>query len=139
MGAGGRVPNSLPTQWRPGQTGNPKGGSKGRRQAKRLRLAVDAILEQTAPEEWLACVPKHVAAILPPDCTIAEIIAVRAALIAGTASENGDALGAMRTILAATQKPDQAAPVPVGGDPKLPGTEERRAAIAKQLGLEVEP
>ena len=130
------VPNSIPTRWQPGESGNPKGHSEQRRRAKRLRRAVDAILEQPAPSEWLQRVPSEIARILPPDCTIAEIVAVRGALIATTALDDKDALAAMRTILAATAKPDQAAPVERGGAPVLPSTEERRRAIALELGLE---
>lgn len=132
------VRNSLPTRWQPGESGNPRGHSEQRRRAKRLRRAVDAILEQTAPAEWLAAVPAKLAAILPPDVTVAEIIALRAALIAGTAPEDGDALAAMRVILSSSAKPDQTAPDVREGPPVLPSTEERRRAVAEQLGIQLE-
>lgn len=130
------VPNSIPSRWQPGQSGNPTGGSNSRRQAKRLRRAVDAVLEQQIPDEWLETIDARVLAVLPPDTTFAEVIAVRLALAATHGREISDILGSVRTILMATEKPDQAAPSTVLGDPVMPGTEERRAAIARQLGLD---
>ena len=128
--------NLVPYRWQKGQSGNPRGHSEGRRKAKRLRRAVDAILEQTAPDAWLECVPEKIAEILPPDCTVAEIIAVRAALIASTAADDKDALAAMRSILASSAKPDQAAPPDKKGPPVLAAPEDRRRAVAKQLGID---
>lgn len=130
------VPNSIPSRWKPGQSGNPTGGSKSRRQAKRLRRAVDAVLEQQIPDEWLETIDARVLAVLPPDTTFAEVIAVRLALAATHGRDISDILGSVRTILMATEKPDQAEPSTVLGNPVMPGTEERRAAIAKQLGLD---
>jgi len=129
------IANSIPTRWQPGESGNPRGHSANRRQAKRLRRALDVVLEQELPPEWLEQLDDRVREVLPPDTTFAELVAVRLALIAGTSRDALEVLGAARVILGATQKPDQAAPPSKLGDPVLPGTEERRAAIAKQLGL----
>ena len=78
------IANSIPTRWKPGQSGNPSGHSKGRRQAKRLRRAVDAVLEQEIPDEWLEQLDDRVLAVLPPDTTFAEVIAVRLAPVSYT-------------------------------------------------------
>ena len=70
------------------------------------------MLEQQIPDEWLETIDARVLAVLPPDTTFAEVIAVRLALAATHGREISDILGS------------------------VPGTEERRAAIAKQLGLD---
>lgn len=130
------VPNSIPTRWQPGESGNPAGHSKARRQAKRLRRAVDAVLEQNIPDEWLEQIDERVLAVLPPDSTFAEVVAVRLALIATHGRESGDVLSAVRTLLVATEKADFSAAAPVSPEPVMPSTEARRQAIARQLGLE---
>ena len=132
------IPNSLPTRWQPGQSGNPRGYSEKRRKAKRLRRALDAILEQQAPEDWLFSVPERIAQIIPPDVTMAELIAVRAVLIAGTATDDGAALAAIRVILQATGTPDGAAPPERRGAPVLAASDERRRQVAQQLGIDLE-
>lgn len=132
------IPNSLPTRWQPGQSGNPRGYSEKRRKAKRLRRALDAILEQDAPEDWLFSIPERIAQIIPPDVTLAELIAVRAVLIAGTAVEDSAALAAIKVILQATGSPDAAAPPERKGAPVLAASDERRRQVAEQLGIALE-
>lgn len=125
-------------KWKPGQSGNPAGHSKGRRRAKRLREALDTILEQDVPEEYLERIDERTRASLPDGVTFSEIIALRLALIAATGSRPGDILAASSLILGAQAKPDDQAPPKKIGPPRLPSTEERRRAVASQLGLDPE-
>ena len=123
------------TPWKPGQTGNPDGHSRKRRQAKKLREALDIVLESSVPDELLDTIPDDVRAILPENMTFAEIIALRVAIVAARASNPAEILSAANLIMGAQSKPDYGIPPQAIEPPKLESTEERRQAIADQLGL----
>ena len=125
--------------WKPGQSGNPGGGSAKRERKKRLRQAIDTVLESTPPESLLRHIPNEIREMLPRDVTFAEIIALRVAMVAATAAKPETILAAGQLILNAQEKPSPHDPP--RHEPKapiLPSTEDRRRAIAQQLGLEVE-
>jgi hypothetical protein len=125
--------------WKPGQSGNPGGGSAKRGRKKRLRQAIDTILESTPPESRVRHVPDEIRAMLPADVTFAEIIALRVTMVAATATEPHSILAAGQLILNAQEKPSPHDPP--GHKPKppiLPSTEDRRRAVAEQLGLDIE-
>lgn len=137
--------NLLPFRWQPGQSGNPAGSSARARQARRLRSALDLLLAEAAPP-WLIHelqelddLPGDVLEELPPDTTIAEVIALRLTLVASLSPEPRRVLDAAALILRSTAKGDPLEPVdPVARVPELPTTDERRRAMARQLGLEVD-
>ena len=125
--------------WKPGQSGNPGGGSAKRERKKRLRQAIDAILESTPPESLLRHIPNEIREMLPRDVTFAEIIALRVTMVAATATKPEMILAAGQLLLNDQEKPSPHDPP--GHKPKppiLPATEDRRRALAQQLGLEVE-
>jgi len=124
--------------WKPGQSGNPEGHSKARRKAKRLREALDLILEQEIPPELLLEISERVRGSLPTGVTFAEAIALRVSLLAVTTLDSSTLLGAASAILNAQAKPDVSIRPILAAAPKLPSTDERRAAVAAQLGLEPE-
>jgi hypothetical protein len=125
--------------WKPGQSGNPGGGSAKRARKKRLRQAIDTVLESTPPESLLRHIPNEIREMLPRDVTFAEIIALRVTMVAATATKPETILAAGQLILNAQEKPSPHDPP--GHKPKppiLPSTEERRRAVAQQLGLVLE-
>lgn len=129
----GAVGNLVP--WKPGQSGNPKGYSEGRRKAKRLREALDALLEEGIPPELLDQLDSKTLELLPEGITFAELLALRAVMIGGFSRDHGDVLAAVRSIFAATEKPDPIGKPPTREAPVLPTTEERRSAVLEQLGI----
>jgi hypothetical protein len=126
---------NLVAPWPPGTTGNPNGYSEGRRKATRLREALDVMLEDEIPELLLDSIPEEMQAIIPPGITYAEFVAMRVLMVATRSDRPETILGASNLLLNATAKPDHFAPPPQRTPPLLPSTEERRAAIASQLGL----
>jgi hypothetical protein len=122
--------------WKPGQTGNPNGSSNMRRKAKRLREALDLILRDPVPSPLLADLQAEVTDALPEGVTFAELIALRAVIFAARATRPAELMGAVALLLGAQAKPDELKAVEKVGPPILPSTEERRAAIAEQLGLD---
>jgi hypothetical protein len=129
----------LRAPWKPGQSGNPRGGSAKRGRKKLLREAMETILESTPPESLLRHVPDEIREMLPADVTFAEIIALRVTMVAATANKPETILAAAQLILNAQQKPNPHDPP--GHKPKppiLPSTEARRRAVAEQLGLDIE-
>jgi len=123
-------------KWQPGQSGNPAGHSKARRSAKRLREALDVLLEQELPTDLLESIPEALRQSLPDGFTFAEMIALRLTLIASSGTRYVDVLQAAGLILNAQDKPDKLAPAAKLEAPRLPTTEERRQAVAIQLGLD---
>ena len=122
--------------WKPGQSGNPKGGSAKQSQRKRLREALDTILESVPPESLLQQIPNEIIESLPTNVTLAEIIALRVALIAATAKKPEAVLAAAQLILNAQERPSNARPPRLAPKPPiLPSTEDRRRSIAEQLGI----
>jgi len=126
-------PENLNPPWIPGQSGNPTGSSAGRRRATRLRQAFDDLLAVPIPEDIELDLPEGVE--LPEGTTFAELIALRVIMVAARTPKVGDILAAAAMVLASTAKPDMALPPAVWKTPILPATEERRLAIAEQLGL----
>jgi len=125
------------TRFRPGQSGNPRGGSEKLRRRRRLREALDAILADEIPEELLTRVSPEVRALLPDGVTFAEMQALRLAMIAAT-GKPGEVLAATAQILGAQAKPDREAPQAKPEPPRLPPTEERRRDVAAQLGVDLD-
>lgn len=121
--------------WKPGQTGNPAGHSKGRRTATKLRAALDIIVESAVPDELLRDLPSDVLQSLPDGITFAELIALRVVIVGARAPKLDQILSAANMILQAQTKPDLNGPPLERHTPILPATEERRLAIARQLGL----
>jgi hypothetical protein len=103
---------------------------------RELREALDLVLGSVPPAALLDKLPDDLGELLPDSTTFAEIIALRVVLIAATATKPETILAAGRLILAAQSKPDPHAGHFMPDAPKLPATEERRLAIARQLGLE---
>jgi hypothetical protein len=135
-GAEKRERNLIP--WKPGQSGNPDGHSRKRRAQKRLRQALDAMLEQEIPPEMLEQIDERVRAALPDGITFAEIIALRVTWTAATAREPGQILQAASLILGAQAKPDQFSQPFKPEPPRLAPSDERRQAVADQLGVKLE-
>ena len=136
-GAEKRIANLVP--WKPGQSGNPRGHSEARRRAKRLREAMDSILEQEIPREWIENLDERVRAVLPADdLSWSELIALRVTIIAATARDPQDILRAASMILGAQAKPDEQLPPVKPQPPQLPATDERRREVAQQLGVDVD-
>lgn len=130
--------NLLPFRWVPGQSGNPGGASAKRRQARRLREALDTILGDEAPDWLIGRLPPELAADCPPGVTFAELVALRLVWAASTATKPSEVLAAAQLIIAAQAKPDALATREAAGPPKLDTTEERRRQVADQLGVELE-
>lgn len=131
----GAVGNLVP--WKPGQSGNPAGHSKARRQAKRLRQALDVMLEQEIPPGMLDGMPDEITESLPPDVTFAELIALRITWVAAISKTPSEILAAANMILSAQAKPDAFVEPPKTEPPRLPSTEERRQSVAEQLGVDL--
>ncbi len=127
--------DNLRAPWVPGESGNPEGYSKGRRTARKLRTALDVLLESDVPLELLEPLPDQVRDVLPDGVTYAELIALRVVLVGAMAPDVSQILAASNQILNAQLKPDQNAPPVQRLAPVLPSTEERRLDIARQLGL----
>lgn len=130
--------NLLPFRWVPGQTGNPGGSSAKRRQARRLREALDTILGDETPGWLLDRLPPELAADCPDGVTFAELVALRLVWTASTATKPSEVLAAAQLIISAQAKPDALATREVVGTPKLDTTEERRRQVADQLGVNLE-
>lgn len=130
--------NLLPYRWTPGQSGNPAGASAKRRQARRLREALDTILADEVPDWLVGTLPDPLRADCPPGMTFAEMVALRLVWAASTANKPATVLAAAQLIVAAQAKPDAMAPRETVAPPKLETTEERRKAVADQLGVELE-
>jgi len=130
--------NILPWRWAPGQSGNPGGASVKRRQARRLRQALDVILADEAPAWLLGRLPPELAADCPPGVTFAELVALRLVWTAATAHHPQIILAAARMIVDAQAKPDTLEAREPKRPPTLPSTEERRQAVAEQLGVTLE-
>jgi hypothetical protein len=128
---------NLIAPWKPGETGNPKGHSAGRRKAKKLREALDIILEGDVPDVLLQELPAELLEAIPDDVTFAEIIAMRVAIVGARAQKTDQILSAANLILGAQTKPDLFSKPVDRTPPVLPSTEERRQSIAEQLGLDV--
>lgn len=126
-------PENLNLPWVPGQSGNPKGHSEKRRKAKKLRQAFDELLALPIPDGLALELPAGLE--LPEGTTFAELIALRVIMVAARTPRVGDILSAASMVLASTAKPDITTPPPVWQTPVLPTTEQRRQAIAEQLGL----
>lgn len=131
--------NLLPYRWAPGQSGNPAGASAKRRQARRLRQALDTILADEAPDWLLARLPPELAADCPPGVTFAELVALRLVWAASTATNPSSILSAAQLIIAAQAKPDALEQRDPTRPPRLEATEARRRSVASQLGVELEP
>lgn len=131
--------NLLPYRWAPGQSGNPGGWSANRRAARRLRTALDTILADQVPDWLTASLPPQLAADLPPGVTFAEMIALRLVWAASTATQPATVIQAAQMILAAQSKTDALEPRVAKRAPKLEATEDRRRAVAEQLGVELDP
>ena len=100
---------------------------------------MEAILESTPPESLLRLLPDDVRDMLPADVTFAEIIALRVTMVAATAPKPESILAAGQLILNAQEKSNPNDPPPHKLKPPiLPSTEDRRRAIAQQLGLELD-
>lgn len=130
--------NLLPYRWAPGQSGNPQGASAKRRQARRLREALDVILGDEVPEWLIGRLDPQLAADCPPGVTFAELVALRLVWAAATADKAATVLAAGQLIMGAQAKPDAMAAREAVGAPKLETTEERRRQVADQLGVELE-
>lgn len=130
--------NLLPYRWQPGQSGNPGGWSANRRAARRLRQALDAILADGVPDWLVERLPPELVADLPPGITFAELIALRLVFAGATAKTPQATLEAARLIIATQAKADPLEPRTATRPPKLPATEERRRAVAEQLGVELD-
>ena len=131
--------NLLPYRWPPGQTGNPGGASAKRRQARRLRQALDTILADPVPDWLIGRLPPNLAADCPPGVTFAELVALRLVWTASTASKPTEILAAAQLIIATQAKPDALEQREPTRPPKLESTEARRRSVASQLGVELEP
>lgn len=131
--------NLLPFRWVPGQSGNPAGSSEARRAARRLRQALDAVLADGVPDWLTARLPPEITNDLPADVTYSEIIAARLVWAATTARDPKLVLEAARLIIAAQAKPDAMEQREAPAPPKLPTTEDRRRAVAEQLGVDLDP
>ena len=83
--------------WKPGQSGNPKGGSKKARARKLLREAVREALEKDVPEELRETLRGVLGADLIGE-TVCEVIAARLAAMA-LGGPNNVALSAIREIV----------------------------------------
>lgn len=129
----------LKAPWKPGESGNPKGSSAKAGRRRELREALNAILGSVPPDVLLNRIPDDLRDLLPAGFTFAEIIALRVALVAAAATKPEAILAAAHLILDAQAKPDIHAGHFQLKEPKLPTTEERRLAIARQLGLEDDP
>lgn len=131
--------NVLPYRWAPGHSGNANGYSEGRRQARRLRQALDVILGEELPPAWLVDrLPEDVRAACPPGVTFAELIALRLVWAAATATKPAAVIAAAQLILQAQGKPDAMDPAPAAGPPVLEASEDRRRDVAAQLGVDLE-
>ena len=126
----------LKAPWKPGESGNPNGSSAKAGRRRELREALDAILGSVPPAALLDLIPEDVRALLPVRVTFAGVIALRVALIAATAKKPETILAAGRLILDAQSKSDSRGTPAKAEPPILPSTEERRLAIARQLGLD---
>jgi hypothetical protein len=126
----------LKAPWKPGESGNPKGSSAKAGRRRELREALDAILGSVPPAALLDQIPEDVRALLPAHVTFAEIITLRVVSVAATATKPETILAAGRLILDAQSKWDSSGTPARAEPPRLPTTEERRLAIARQLGLE---
>lgn len=131
--------NLLPFRWVPGQSGNPGGASAKRRQARRLRQALDTILADEAPAWLLSRLPPELLADCPPGVTFAELVALRLVWTASTATKPSEVLAAAQLIISAQAKPDALEQREPTRPPRLESTEARRRAVAEQLGVELEP
>jgi hypothetical protein len=130
--------NLVPYRWAPGQSGNPSGGTAKRRAAKRLREALDLVLGDEVPEWLISRLPPELVEDLPPGTSFAELIALRLVWAASTASNPGQVLAAASMILSATGRRDELATRESVSPPKLETTDERRRAVAAQLGVDLE-
>ncbi len=126
---------NLRAPWKPGEPGNPNGYSKGRRTATKLRQALDLILEQPVPPTLLAPLPDEVLDTLPDSVTFAELIALRVVIVGATAPKIEQILNAATMIMTAQARLDISPDLVQRLPPVLLGTEERRLAVAEQLGL----
>lgn len=122
--------------WKPGQSGNPRGGSAKASRKKRLREAMESILASCPPEALMDRIPPGIRETLPGGITFAELIALRVAMIAASAEKPETVLSAGQLILNAQEKGAPPPPAP-RRPPILPSTEERRRAVAEQLGIDL--
>ncbi len=93
------------------------------------------MLEEQVPPEILAQIDPGMLETLPEGMTFAELVALRVTLLAATAKKPEHILGAANMILGFQAKPDPTIPPNKPEPPRLPPTEERRKAVADQLGV----
>jgi hypothetical protein len=124
--------------WKPGQAPNPRGSSAKVRRRKLLRESLDLILGSIPPEALLKHIPEDIRDALPKSFTFADLIAMRVVLVAATANEPRHVLEAGKLILGAQEKGQGVPPAHKPKPPILPSTEDRRRAIAQQLGLDID-
>jgi len=119
----------------PGESGNPSGGSDKIRKRRAVAEWVDEVSKQEIPLpllERLRDTAGEFAELIPEGATFGFAIALRLNMIA-LGGKTGEALSAIgylqRNDIPIELDPEGLSP------PKLPATEERRKAIASQLGV----
>jgi len=130
--------NLLPFRWAPGQSGNPNGSSEKRRQARRLRQALDMILADEVPPFLAGRLDPQLLECCPPGMTFAELVALRLVWSASTSTDERSLLAAAQLIVTAQKKRDELEPPEVVAGPDLETTDERRRAVASQLGVDLD-
>jgi hypothetical protein len=130
--------NLLPP-WASGQTGNPRGGSQKVRDRKRARQWIETLSEESIPDDLLTqlrATSPVFADLLPKGVTFGFAEALRLHIIAimGKPSETLAAMAILDQIIPAHRAPPEQLEPPL-----LPTTEERRRAMAAELGIELGP
>lgn len=132
---------NLPTQWKPGESGNPAGSSEKARSRRRLRDALGVLMANEAPDALKAALPDELLEMLPQDLTIAELQAFRVVMVGSLSKKPAEILEAARIVLnlekdtASEPDPDAEQAAGVGS---LEPVDEQRDRLAKRFQLATE-